>query len=84
MSALSTQLALVERLLPGEGVALRSLAMRSERFRSLCEDYGLTMETLTLMEARSLSHDAERVAEYRRLAAELEAELLAAFREENQ
>jgi hypothetical protein len=58
--------------------------MRSERFRSLCEDYGLTMETLTLMEARSLSHDAERVAEYRRLAAELEAELLAAFREENQ
>lgn len=84
MSALTDQIARVEHLFPGDRLALKSLAMRSERFRSLCEDYGLTMETLTLMEARSLPQDVETIIEYRRLASELRAELSKAIREERE
>lgn len=84
MTGLSTHMALVEQLFPGDGAAVRSLAMRSERFRSLCEDYGLAMETLILMKARNLPQDAGRIVEYRRLTSELQAELTEAFREERQ
>ena len=84
MTGLSTHMALVAQLFPGEEAAVKTLAMRCERFRSLCEDYGLAMETLALMETGNLPHDAESIAEYRRLTSELQAELSQAFREESQ
>lgn len=79
MSAISSHLAKVRQLFPERGEAVSELALRSETFRSLCEDYGLAMETLRQMELRNRPQDVEKMHDYRRLLHELERELRTAF-----
>ena len=46
-------------------------------FCLLCEDYGEAFEALRHWEDCTASHRAERIAEFRRLVGDLEAEILA-------
>lgn len=79
MSAISSHLAKIRQLFPESGEAVSELALRSEAFRSLCEDYGLAMEALRQLELRNRPEDVEKMHEYRRLLHELEGELRTAF-----
>ena len=51
------------------------LALRNERFRSLCEEYGLAVEALDRLAALNQPKDAERISEFRTLVADLTEEL---------
>jgi hypothetical protein len=79
LSGLSVHIAAVAKLLPGCKTQIERFVMSSEWFRGLCEDYGLAVETLALLESRNLPGDAERVAEYRRLTEELAREIREMF-----
>jgi hypothetical protein len=79
LPGLSVHVAVVAKLLPGCKAQVERLVMSSERFRSICEDYGLAVETLALLEYRNLPGDAERVVEYRRLTDELAREIQEMF-----
>ncbi|WP_119303938.1 hypothetical protein [Dongia deserti] len=84
MSALASHIAIVTTLFPGQEAAVKALVIRSERFRSLCEDYMLAAETLTIMEKRNLPQDGEKMLEYRSLVTELAGELSEAFAESSE
>ena len=79
MSAISSHVATVRQLFPETGDAVSELALRNETFRSLCEDYGLAMQTLRQLELRNRPQDVEKMREYRQLLHELERELRTAF-----
>jgi len=66
---------MVSRLFPGHAAAVKRLADDSERFQSMCEDYGLAAETLSSLEIRNLPQDVERMREYRVLVRDLERDL---------
>jgi len=51
------------------------LALRSEKFRSLCEEYGLAVEALDRLEVLNHPKDVERMREFRTLIADLTEEL---------
>lgn len=51
------------------------LALRNQRFRSLCDDYGMTIDTLDVLERRNHPKDVEKMVEYRALKKELERDL---------
>lgn len=51
------------------------LALRNQRFRSLCDDYGMTIDTLDVLERRNHPADVEKMVEYRALRRELERDL---------
>lgn len=63
--------------LPEHGSAIRKRIRADPEFRSLCEDYGEAFEALRRWEDSAVSHRAERIAEFRRLVGDLEAEILA-------
>lgn len=65
----------VRRLFPDWAEEVSRLALRSEEFRAICEDYGMALETLELLELRNLPQDVARMWEYRHLIRELEREL---------
>ena len=68
-------LELLARRFPGHADDLARLVVSSEHVQSLCEDYELAVNALRGLEARNQPQDAERMAEYRRLIADLEREL---------
>jgi hypothetical protein len=65
----------VRKLYPNWAEEITRLALRSEAFRTMCEDYGMAVEALELLEHRNLPQDAHKMQEYRALVHELENEL---------
>lgn len=61
--------------LPQHAAAMRERMIVDREFRSLCEDYGETIEALRRWEASDDRHRQERVEEFRTLLAELELEI---------
>ena len=51
------------------------LARRNMRFRSLCDDYEVTVEARDVLERRNHPADVEKMGEYRALRLELEHDL---------
>ena len=74
---------MVRKLFPDWGVEISRLALSNETFRDMCEEYGLAVGALELLERRNLPQDVERMHEYRALIKQLERdlkyELLAAY-----
>ena len=74
---------MVRKLFPDWGEEISRLALRNETFRDMCEEYGLAVGALDLLEQRNLPQEVERMHEYRTLIKQLERdlkyELLAAF-----
>jgi hypothetical protein len=65
----------VRKLFPDWAEEVSLLALRSEAFRTICEDYGMAIEAFELLEIRDLPQDAEKRQEYRLLIQDLEKEL---------
>ena len=64
------------RRFPQHASTIRRLAARDPNFRSICDDYGEAQRALKHWEAAGQAAP-ERVAEYRQILTELEAEALA-------
>jgi hypothetical protein len=79
----AAHVAMVRKLFPDWGEEISRLALSNETFRDMCEEYGLAMGALDLLEQRNHPQDVERMHEYRTLIKQLERdlkyELLAAF-----
>jgi hypothetical protein len=79
----TTHVALVRKLFPDWGEEISRLALSNETFRDMCEEYGLAVGALDLLEQRKLPQDVDRMQEYRTLIGQLEKdlkyELLAAY-----
>lgn len=79
----ATHVAMVRKLFPVWGEEISRLALSNERFRDICEEYGLALEALELLEHRNHPQDIDRMHEYRTLIKQLEKdlkyELLAAY-----
>jgi hypothetical protein len=79
----TTHVALVRKLFPDWGAEISRLALSNETFRDMCEEYGLAVEALDLLEHRNHPQDVDRMYEYRTLIKQLERdlkyELLAAY-----
>lgn len=75
MSPAAKHVGRVCRLFPDWVEEIPRLAMRSERFRTLCEDYGMAFDALALLRMRSLPEDVEKTYEYQALIADLEKDL---------
>jgi hypothetical protein len=75
MSSIGSHVARVRRLFGHLADDVSRLALRNQRFRSLCDDYGLTIEALEVLERRNHPMDVEKMAEYRALRRELERDL---------
>jgi hypothetical protein len=75
--------ALVRKLFPDWGEEISRLALSNETFRDMCEEYGLAVGALDLLEQRKLPQEVDRMQEYRTLISQLEKdlkyELLAAY-----
>jgi hypothetical protein len=78
-----THVALVRKLFPDWGEEISRLALSNETFRDMCEEYGLAVEALDLLERRNHPQDVDRKHEYRTLIRQMEKdlkyELLAAY-----
>src|SRR5215510_9071278 len=79
----TTHVAMVRKLFPDWGEEISRLALSNETFRDMCEEYGLAVEALDLLEQRNHPRDVDRMYEYRTLIKQLERdlkyELLAAY-----
>lgn len=79
----TTYVALVRKLFPDWGEEILRLALSDKTFRDMCEEYGLAVEALDLLEHRNHPKDVERMYEYRTLIRQMEKdlkyELLAAY-----
>lgn len=64
------------RRFPQHASTMRRLQARDPSFRSICDDYGAAQRALEYWEAAGQAAP-ERVAEYRQILTELEAEALA-------
>ena len=67
--------ALVERIVPTRELEVRRLFARDEEFRGICDDYLEAQEALRHWQV--VEGNEARADEYRRLAAEFEAEIVA-------
>ena len=65
----------VRRLFPDWATEVSRLALRSPKFRALCEDHGIAVETLHYLQTHNRPQDVEKVHEYRSVIQELEKEL---------
>ena len=78
-----THVAMVRKLFPDWDEEISRLALSNETFRDMCEEYGLAVEALDLLEQRNHPRDVDRVYEYRTLIRQMEKdlkyELLAAY-----
>lgn len=75
MSQAAKHVGRVRKLFPDRAEEVSRLALRSETFRTMCEDYGMAVEALELLENRNLPQDIEKRHEYRLLIRDLEKEL---------
>lgn len=66
---------MVRKLFPDWSEEILRLALSNETFREMCEEYGLAVEALNIMEQRNRPPDVERVYEYRTLIKQLERDL---------
>ena len=60
---------------PESAAVVRRLYLRDERFRSVCEDFALSIHSLRRFEARVDADRRPEVEDYRKLLRELEQEL---------
>ena len=78
-----THVAMVRKLFPDWDEEISRLALSNETFRDMCEEYGLAVEALDLLELRNQPQDLDRMYEYRSLIRQMEKdlkyELLAAY-----
>jgi hypothetical protein len=78
-----THVALVRKLFPDWDEEISRLALSNETFRDMCEEYGLAVEALDMLEQRNQPRDVDRVYEYRTMIRQMEKdlkyELLAAY-----
>jgi hypothetical protein len=83
LPSVTTHVGLVRKLFPDWGEEISRLALSNETFRDMCEEYGLAVEALDLLEQRNHPQDVDRMYEYRTLIKQLERdlkyELLAAY-----
>ena len=75
MSPIRSHVTKVRRLFGPWADHVSRLALRDQRFRSMCDDYGMTIETLDVLERRNHPADAKKLVEYRALRRELEHDL---------
>jgi hypothetical protein len=61
---------------PGSEDAIRLAAIKDQRFRALCDDLLLAIETLDRFEGRPDAALRTEIPEYRLIIAEMEAELV--------
>jgi hypothetical protein len=71
----TTHVALVRKLFPDWSEEISRLALSNETFRDMCEEYGLAIEALDLLEHRNHVQDVDRMYEYRTLIKQLEGDL---------
>ena len=78
-----THVAMVRKLFPDWEEEISRLALSNETFRDMCEEYGLAVEALAMLEQRNHPRDVDRMHEYRTLIRQMERdlkyELLAAY-----
>jgi hypothetical protein len=67
--------AMVRKRFPNWGEEISRLALCNETFRDMCEEYGLAVEALVLLEQRNHPQDVDRLDEYRTLINQLEKDL---------
>jgi hypothetical protein len=83
LSSAVTHVAMVRKLFPDWDEEISRLALSNETFRDMCEEYGLAIEALDMLEQRNHPRDVDRVHEYRTLIGQMERdlkyELLAAY-----
>lgn len=83
LSSAVTYVAMVRKLFPDWDEEISRLALSNETFRDLCEEYGLAVGALDLLEQRNHPQDIDRMYEYRSLIRQMERdlkyELLAAY-----
>jgi hypothetical protein len=86
LSQAAKHVARVRKLFPDRAEEVSRLALRNETFRTLCEDYGMAVDALDLLELRNLPQETGKRQEYQVLVEELEndlkSELLAASPQE--
>ena len=75
MSEAARYVGRVRRLFPTRAEDVSRLALRNEAFRMMCEEYGVAIDALEVLEARNYPGDVEKMHEYRVLIRELEQEL---------
>jgi hypothetical protein len=75
MSSIGPHVARVRKLFGHLADDVSRLALRNQRFRSLCDDYGMTIDALDVLERRNHPLDVEKMVEYRALRRELERDL---------
>ena len=75
LSQAAKHVARVRKLFPDRAEEVSLLALRSETFRTLCEDYGMAADALDLLELRNLPQDMGKRHEYQVLIEELERDL---------
>lgn len=75
MSQAAKHVGRVRKLFPDRSEEVSRLALRSEVFRTICEDYGMAVEALELLQVRNMPQDVEKMQEYRGLIQDLEKEL---------
>ena len=71
----TTHVALVRKLFPDWGEEISRLALSNETFRDMCEEYGLAVEALDLLEQRNHPQDVDRMYEYRTMIKQMEKDL---------
>ena len=75
MPSAATHVAKVRKLFPDWSEEVSRLALRNETFRSLCEEYGLAIDALDLLEVMNRPQDVEKMHEYRGIIKDLQKEL---------
>lgn len=60
---------------PEAADTLRGMALTDPEFREICEEYALALQSLASFEARPDAAERPEVGDYRRVIAELEAEI---------
>lgn len=73
--SIGTHVARVRKLFGHLADDVSRLALQNQRFRSLCDDYGMTIETMDVLERRNHPADVEKMVEYRALRRALERDL---------
>lgn len=70
-----SHMARIRKLFPSQAGEIQQLVFSSDAFRTLCEDYGMAVDALDLLERRNHPLDLEKIIEYRVLLRELEKDL---------
>jgi hypothetical protein len=75
VSSIVPHIARIRRLFPERAEEIPRLALSSDAFRTVCEDYSMAVEALKGLEIRNHPMDLERILEYRALIRDLERDL---------